>query len=95
LRESAEEGDLWKQVRAFEELRWSDAKRELLLGYESQIMESGELLLIRELAKAKSDSELVLKTVKEISDLGVAAYFRVTEVDEDQAEDTELPRGSA
>jgi hypothetical protein len=68
LRESAEEGDLWWQLRAFEELGWNDAKRELLLGNESKIQESGEPHLMEQLAKAKGDAELALKAAKELAE---------------------------
>jgi hypothetical protein len=97
LRESAAEGNLWWQLRALEELGWQDSKRELLLGNENKIMESEDSSLILELAKAKGDAELVLKTFKEMSELGSIAHFRVTvsevEVEEDtdpaQSEDAE------
>ena len=81
LRESAEEGDLWWQLRAFEELGWTDARRELLLGNERKIMESDDQNLIRALAEAKGDRDLVLKTVKEIAEHGPLANFRFDDTD--------------
>jgi hypothetical protein len=69
LRKHAEEGDLWWQLRAFEELGWDDEKRELLLGNENKIMDSGEPHLIHQLAQAKGDGELALKAAKELAEI--------------------------
>lgn len=68
LRESVQEDDLWWQLRAFEELGWDDAKRELLLGNESRIRESGEAHLMQQFAKAKNDTQLALRAAKELAE---------------------------
>ena len=79
LRESAEAGDLWWQLRVFEEMGWGDAKRELLLGNESQIMKSGEPHLVQQLAQAKSDAELALKATKELAQDEVNRFRQPTD----------------
>jgi hypothetical protein len=87
LAESIAEGDLWWQLRAYDELGWLDAKRELLLGSESEIRESGFLPMMRELAAAKGDEVLMLQVVKAMAEIGpLAGVIRIEEANEGEVE---------
>jgi tetratricopeptide (TPR) repeat protein len=87
LKQAVEEDDLWWQMRCYEELGWDDAVRELLLGNETRIEESGPLILKRKLAMAKGDHEDYIKLTEELAELGPAAYYLVSEEVENSSDE--------
>jgi hypothetical protein len=78
LTEALESGDLWWQMRVYEELGWTHEKTQLLLAHESEIMESGFLPFIRELAEAKGDDSLLLESEKQMAEAGARAWAMPT-----------------
>lgn len=85
LKEAVAEGDLWWQVRCFEELGWAEEKRELLLGNASEISRSDDLHLKFALASAQQDTKAIVATVKQIE----SSFPRV----HDDSEPSDLPEG--
>ncbi len=83
LRENIENGDLWWQLRCYEELGWKDSARELLLSNESQISGGVNRLLKQKLALAKGDEDEYLAVLKELETLGPAGYIDSTGEDGD------------
>jgi hypothetical protein len=67
LRESQEESDLWWQIRALEELGWDTELKELVLANESDIVDSEDLFLLEQLARAKGDIDRLVQLRKEIT----------------------------
>jgi hypothetical protein len=61
LKQAQDEGQLWWQVRALQELGWNDELKELLLANAAAIDESGNILLRELLAGARGEIE---KTVE-------------------------------
>lgn len=92
LHESIQKNELWWQMRVLEELGWKDAKRKLLLENEAAILDSGPIMLVRELAEAKGDKELLLETVKTMANMGPSAYI-IPDEDEDGDSQAELNDG--
>ena len=79
LRESHDEGDLWWELRAYEELGWESEARALLLANEEAIKESGKPTLQQKLAGELGDADEHLRLTKEIAELGARAHFSVIE----------------
>lgn len=66
FKEAVDEGDLWRQVRALEELGWQKELDELLLRNIKEIEESNDLDLNMKLAKARGNLERYSKLQKEV-----------------------------
>jgi tetratricopeptide (TPR) repeat protein len=64
---ATDEGNLWWQVRALQELEWYDGLKELLLQNEERIEQSNDPGLIELLTKAKGDHKRALEVHKEIA----------------------------
>lgn len=66
-RESADQGEIWWQVRALEELGWSAELKDLLLLRKDEIETSGNLSLMELLAEAQGDRALSNSLRKKIA----------------------------
>ncbi len=75
LKKAREDNDVWWQVRALEELGWSDDLRELLLANAESIEESDNLQLKQKLARARGDNRKVVDLGKEIASVGLVESF--------------------
>ena len=67
LRQATEEGSLWWQVRALDELGWRDEERQLVLDHAKEIEESGDLLLLQRLAAAQGKQREYLDLREQIA----------------------------
>jgi hypothetical protein len=67
LKQAAEDGDLWWQVRALQELAWDKQLDDLVLEHAKEIESSEDPELVMLLAKAKGDSKLYTALRKEIA----------------------------
>lgn len=66
LRGDIDRGDLWWQLRCYEELGWKNEAKELLLGNEQLIRTSGNRHLQCKLAEAQGDDATFLRLTMEI-----------------------------
>jgi hypothetical protein len=87
LADFIEQDDLWWQLRCYEELGWTESAKELLLGNERRIVESGHLPFLQKLATAKGDAGEVLRITREVEEIGPAARFFITKSNEDVHEE--------
>jgi hypothetical protein len=87
LKKSAEENDLWWQVRSLQELQWTDKLNSLLIRNEARIRSSGDLLLLKELEQARGDDGALIEVEKEIARKGPSVYFTQSSDDESDDED--------
>lgn len=67
LKNAREDGDLWWQVRALQELAWQSELDELLIENEDEILNSDNLELMRLLAISKGNHNVCLNLEKEIA----------------------------
>lgn len=81
LAAKARKGDVWWQYRCLQELEWDSEARELLLSSEAAITADGDLVLRRELARAKNDDEALFEIEKQIAHAGTSAFFDVGEAE--------------
>jgi hypothetical protein len=86
LKESNERGDIWWQIRAFEELGWDGSRDETLIQNKDVILQGNDLLLKQKLARAIGDDDLLLETVKEVETMGIMAFISIEENDESEVE---------
>ena len=59
--------DLWWQIRALQELEWTDELRRLLIDNRKEIEESGDTALLRELYWALGDTPKLIEIEKQIA----------------------------
>lgn len=64
LRQSADEGDLWWQIRALQELGWHKELDEFVLKHADEIEKSGNPMMTLLLASAKSDTRKYIEIRK-------------------------------
>lgn len=75
LKKAREDGDLWWQVRAMEELGCKDELRALLLANAKSIDESDNLQLKQKLARAQGSDRRVIDLGKEIASVGILKSY--------------------
>lgn len=67
LKQAADDGDLWWQVRALQELGWDKELDDLILEHAKEVESSEDPELLMLLARAKGDSKLYTELRKEIA----------------------------
>lgn len=77
LDQFAAEGDLWWQLRCYEELGWDGSAQELLLGNEAEIRASNDVLLLQKLAAVKGNEEEYVDIMKAIGTGKSRAYTSI------------------
>ncbi len=64
FKRASDNNDLWWQIRALQELGWDTELKTLLIKSEAEIEESGNVLLLKELARVKEYSARILELNK-------------------------------
>jgi tetratricopeptide (TPR) repeat protein len=67
LREAAEQGDLWWQIRALEELEWRGELRDFVMNHAEQIEQSNDTKLRVLLAGARGDRDQYIQLKKQMA----------------------------
>lgn len=83
LQRAIDQGDLWWQLRCYEELGWQAEVKELLLGNEQVIRTSGNRLLQRKLAEVQGDDASFLRLTMEIERNPIGHSTEASEVEGD------------
>jgi hypothetical protein len=82
IEKAKSEDNLWWQLRGFQELEWTDACRELLLGNASRIEKTGNLLLLSALASAKGDDDSMVEIEKKLEEGWPLSYAKEEDSEE-------------
>jgi hypothetical protein len=95
LQKAADEGSLWWQVRALQELEWDSELKELLLANEEDIRSSDDAPLLALLLHAKGDEGAADKVMIEFNSAlerdGDVVYYPSTEQDQEVSSGEDQP----
>lgn len=70
FKKASDDGDLWWQVRALQELGWESELRDLLIEHEDEISSGDDLMLKMYLAHAKNDRDAYIQFSKAVASEG-------------------------